>query len=475
MTLPTTHYSPSSKQPIIKVPLTQKAQNTLVTSPLSYAKMVQKVAATAACQSGSASMGSQPTMSHTLPSVSPITPSSQSTCYGNSSSSSSSSMIVAGDTLEALLAHPKENLSREVFRAQKLLKSMYDFVENPNKTQNDFLAVCELLKLSSNNNNAQKLSEQGKKQWLTLLAQQTLAFLSCVNTQCEDVIGWSKLSMHDVSQICYALKASLEPNRWGNYFSDAQLLLLTPELKGITEKLIDHLDHKQLMKPTYQSYGDVLSVLSWMTMGLQLSVPTLPGGETKLLAGSSKDKVGVDTIFKQALNYFSATKYKALDTRQLGKLIYALGRVLNHKLLNLDETDGETTLRQRLTITIFELCKGNALLNYKEWDIDNFDQRELKDRPINPVAVENLADGSLSFLSHLFESSDVRVGRIVNGVTGLIQKALDSGVASKSNLKNYIKFLYKADNLQCDGANTQKIQELIKLVKARIGANSPNS
>jgi hypothetical protein len=475
------YYRPKAPPPSINAPAPNAASSSSSTSttPSAPPSMHQNACMPAESQitnqSAASAEGSQPIMTHTQPNVVQLSNSSQSVVQlvASTSTTSSSSSTVASNTddntLETLLALPDQGLSLETRRAQNLLKAMHKFVANPFKTRTEFIAVCELLKASSNNKMAETLSRNGEVQWLQELSKQTVEFLTCVNSQSDEVIGWTKLSMNHVAQICYALKASLEPNRAKDYFSNEQLVALTPVLRGITRKLIDHVDHKQLMKPTHQSFGDVLSVLAWLIMGLKLSMPTSTSEETKLLAGASKGKVGIDAIFKQALNYFSAAKLKAMDTRQLGKLIYSLGRVLNQNLLNLNEAcEGAQTLGQRLSNTILDLCRGNALLKYCEWDVDNFDQQVLKQRSINPVAVENLADGMLAFLSHLFDASDARVGSTVNNMTGLIQKVLQSGKEAPSNLTVYLNFLNKAWTENFEGTDSKHLQQTIKLVKERM-------
>jgi hypothetical protein len=327
--------------------------------------------------------------------------------------------------------------------------------------------------LKYNSFNTSQLIKSGDVQWLPELSKQTVAFLSSANLQGQSVIDWTALNMKDVAIICYGLKDSLEPNRESDYFSDDQLLSLTPALRCITRKLIDHLDDQQLMRPGYQSYGNVIAVLSWLVTGLRLSVPDPKNGETKLLAEASKNKVGIDAIFKQATNYFSKTKFKALDTRQLGKLVYTIGKAVTENLLNLnDAVDEDLTLRDHLSGVMLELSDGNALLKYSEWGEDNFGEQELKFKPINPVAVANLADGLLAFLSHLFYRSDTRVGTRVNRMADFIKRVLDSGSPSRKNLISYSKFLYKASKDEYAGTNLEKIDQILKLVNARISPKS---
>lgn len=474
MTTPITHHVPLVKQPMSIILLTSNVQIEPATTPSSAAEMVQKASAKPASQSASAPSDFQLTLSHSQPILVQPTSDSSQTSFINSSSSASTSGTDNEVPLQTLLALPDDNLSYKECRVKKLLKSLHKFVENPSKTTNDFIAVCELLKESSNNSDLYTLSQNGDTRWLPELSKQTVAFLTCANSQSEDAIEWSALSMNTVAQICYALKASLEPNRYGNYFSDAQLLSLTPVLRGITRKLIDHLHDKQLMDPNHNSYGEVLSVLSWLVMGLKLNVPNGSGVSIKLLAGSSKGKVGIDTIFKQALCYFSAVKFKALDTRQLGKLVHAVGRVLSYQLLNLQEAGGGMkTLAQRLSETMLDLCGGNALLNFYIWGEDNFGVQELKKKPIDPVTVANLAEGLLVFISHLFAKSDKGVGLVVNNMSGFIEKALQSGKSSRSSLVTYSSFLKKAHKENFDGTNRVKIAQLIKLIEERIKGNSP--
>lgn len=474
MTTPIIHHLPLVKQPISIILLTSNLHIEPTTTPPSSAEMVQKAGAKPASQSASAPSNFQLTLSHSQPILVQPTSDSSQTSFINSSSSVSTSGTDNQEPLQTLLALPEDNLSREERRVKKLLKSLHNFTENPSKTTNDFIAVCELLKESSNNNDSRTLSQNGDTRWLPELSKQTVAFLTCANSQSDDVIGWSALSMSTVAQICYALKASLEPSRYGNYFSDAQLLLLTPALRGITRKLINHLHDKQLMDPNHNSYGDVLSVLSWLVMGLQWKVPDVSGVSTKLLAGSSKGKIGIDAIFKQALCYFSVVKFKALDTRQLGKLVHAVGRVLSHQLLNLQEAEGSNeTLAQRLSETMLKLCGGNALLKFCIWGKDNFGVQELKKKPVDPVTVSNLAEGLLVFISHLFAKSDKGVGLVVNNTTGFIEQVLQSGKPSKPILITYASFLKKAHKENFDGTNRVKIAQLIKLIEERIKGNTP--
>ena len=355
---------------------------------------------------------------------------------------------------------------------------MHDFMKNSSAFRNDFVAICNLLKAYSNGKYASTLTEEGDTQWIPELSRQTLAFLKYVNSLSQDEFDWSKFSMNPVGVICYALKACLEIKRGKDFFSDEQLILLKPILRGITRKLIDHLDQNKLMKPSHQSYGDVLAVLAWLTKGFQLYIPTASGQKTKLLSGAAPGKVGIDAIYKQALNYFSDLPFKAMDTRQLGKLFFSLGRVISHKLLDLNQgVDQGQTLGKRLTEKLLELCAGNALISYTEWGEDNFRRPLLKDktRHINPVAVENLADGLQACLTYLFDTSDARVGLVVNRMAGLIQKAVQSGNAQESTLKVYAKFLNTARLEQYNGTDSKKIDEVILLVNTYLSGNSTNS
>lgn len=479
MSLPTDHYYNLSTQPITITPPRPNVQARLATTSAEPPTMQQS-----GVSAGNQNAFSFPTtdtpMPHTRPNLSYSTNSSSSTSNQSifSSSSSSSSSVInssvinssviasSGDTLLVLLALPENNLSAEEIRAQKLLRALHDFVSSPAKTRSDFLAICVLLKESTKTENSYKLWCEYKSDWLSELANKTVAFLTVANLQAEETLDWTELSMNDVAIICYALKASVEPNRKFNFFSKDQLMALTPVLRGITRKLIDHLDDKQLMCPSHQSYGDVLSVLSWMVNGLQLNVPTQSGEEIKLLGGAKKGKVGIDAIFKQALVYFLAAKLKALDTRQLGKLVHSLGKVLNLKMLNLEEAgENQQTLKQSLSEAVVDLCSGYALLKFSIWGQDNFGVPELKLKPVDPVVVANIAVGLLAFLSHLFIKTDKRVGLIVNNMTDLILKVLEFGNPLSSDLKMYESFLIKAHKENFEGTNRDKIKHTIDMIK----------
>lgn len=98
-------------------------------------------------------------MAHTQPKLAQITMSSQWVHDENSPLSAFSFSNVAGDTLRTLLDLPEVDLRKEEIGAQNLLRAMHDFVENPAKTKSDFLAICKMLKASSNADFAYNLGQ----------------------------------------------------------------------------------------------------------------------------------------------------------------------------------------------------------------------------------------------------------------------------------------------------------------------------
>ncbi len=450
------------------------AQASTATTPI----MHQNAGATTTNLSSQDRRPTQSDMSHTQPIFSHSTTySSSSASNANfSSSSTSSSSSVADDALQELLGLAEDELNSAEIKCQKLLIAMHDFVKSSTKTKSDFLDICELLKASSKTGNAKNLPAEYKVEWLSALSKQTVAFLACANSQSDEVIGWHELSMNQVSQVFYALKASIEPNRYEDYFSNDQLLSLTPVLRGITRKLINRLHTNKLMSPTYRSNGDVLVVLEWLRIGLQLDVPTTSGKTSKLLSGAASDKIGIDAIFEQAIDYFLVANNVALDTRQLGKLFHSIGKILNRELLDLKKVkDGGQTLGQRLTNVILSRCKGNALQKYIESSWDNFGKLEFKEKPIDPVAVENLAEGLLAFMSHLFTPSQAGIGMIVNKMAGFIQQVLQSEQVSPSNLKMYASFLKKAHKENFAGTDKNEIKKTVEMVEKRIYSSTSSS
>ena len=298
-----------------------------------------------------------------------------------------------------------------------------------------FLEISQSLKDLKENIHFQALTRNSQHQpTLAKLAKQIMVFWGGAQSSIEQFIKDEKITLQHIAKISYSLQACIQLDKDTGLFKADDWKVLRPAICKLMRSLINCINKNDLLAVDGRNnVGNVLALLSWISKGITYQVPDF--GKEASAEGSSK-QIGLLRGFKRteenpslidiahsAVNYLLNCPLKVFDTRQLGKMVMQLGRMITDGNLGIQENDSKPWIEPAtLAGKLVEFSKSSLMTQYKE---KNHAQAT---GYVNPITVDNLCEGLLILFKKqvLVWTNTDHINMAVN-TANLIGKAMVSG------------------------------------------------
>lgn len=352
----------------------------------------------------------------------------------------------ATELRDRLFSLSTEGLTAQQLGVRNSVLRIEQFIDKAVPKREHLAELCQSLKnlAGIGNSGFKKLNSEHSRDWLRLLAFKVEDFLTHLSALEEPRYRWNEMSMNQVALLCYGLKACYDLNRNGALFSTEQSMQLLQAGRRITRKLMDQIHHRHLIHPQHHSSGDVLSVLAWITSGLQCTLE-LPGKQQVMLLGgctTEAGKVSLTDIGISIFDYFEQGRAPSMTARQIGKLMNGIGRLVAAEVLVVNPKPQEKGIaRERLRRALRDWCASPSMV---PGGIAAGSQSE-PGGAMNAVIVGNCIDG-IRRLMHAgsLEAGALETMQIIGRSLQWIQQAMSRPDLSLSELQNFRTYLQSA-------------------------------
>jgi hypothetical protein len=316
-----------------------------------------------------------------------------------------------------------------------------------------FLEISQLLKDLKENIHFQKLKTNPQYQpQRDVLAKRIGDFWAQAQSSIDEFVKNKRITLRDIAKISYSLIACIQLDADNGFFKEDDWKNLRPVICKLMRSLINCIHKKNLLAvDDRKNVGNVLALLSWISKGIKYRVPDFgkeasaeaSSRQVGLLSGFSRtaDNPSLIDIAQNAVNYLLNSQVAVFDTRQLGKMVMQLGRMITAGDLGLEKSDNKpwiepATLANKLVV----FSKSSLIDQYKEKD------HAQAQGYFNPVTLENLCEGLLVlFKKQVLVWANKEHETIAVKVANLITKIMASAsTVDDHNRKQYNKFLQEA-------------------------------
>ena len=372
---------------------------------------------------------------------------------GSSSVSTSSTNLATPSTSSAvsLLSAQSANDSTAVGEVQDVISKINGFKLKP--SFQSLLTTSQSLKDLKESIHFKALASDSQAQpTLAVLAKQIIVFWGDAQSSIEQFIKNKKITLQNIAKISYSLQACIQLDEGNGFFKADDWRDLRPAICKLMRSLINCIHKNNLLAVDGQNnVGNVLALLGWISRGIKYQVPDF-GKEASaeaspkqvgLLSGFKRtaDNPSLIEIVQSAINYLLNSPAKVFDTRQLGKMVMQLGRMITAGDLGIQESAQKPWIEpSKLADKLVTFSKSSLMTQYKE---KNHAQAQ---GYVDPVTVDNLCEGLLTLFEYqVLVWTNKEHETIAVNITKLINKATDSGSkVDDLNRKKYQKFLQEA-------------------------------
>lgn len=316
-----------------------------------------------------------------------------------------------------------------------------------------FLEISQSLKDLKENIHFQKLKTNPQYQpQLDFLAKRIADFWVQAQSSIEGFIQNKRINLRDIAKISYSLIACIQLDEGNVFFKIDGWKDLRPAICKLMRSLINCIHKKNLLAvDNSKNVGNVLALLSWISKGIKYRVPDfgkeasaeVSSKQVGLLSGFSRtaDNPSLIDIAQSAINYLLNSQVAVFDTRQLGKMVMQLGRMITTGDLGIQESDNKPWI-EPLTLAnkLVAFSKSSLMTQYKE---KNHTQAQ---GYFDPVTLDNLCEGLLAlFKKQVLVWANKEHETIAVKVAYLITKIMTSAATVHyKNEQQYKKFLQQA-------------------------------
>jgi hypothetical protein len=316
-----------------------------------------------------------------------------------------------------------------------------------------FLEISQSLKDLKENVHFQKLKTNPQYQpQLDVLAKRIADFWVQAQSSIEGFIQKKRINFRDIAKISYSLIACIQLDEGNVFFKIDDWKDLRPAICKLMRSLINCIHKKNLFAvDNRKNVGNVLALLSWISKGIKYRVPDFgkeasaeaSSKQVGLLSGFSRtaDNPSLIDIAQSAINYLLNSQVAVFDTRQLGKMVMQLGRMITTGDLGIQESDNKPWI-DTLTLAnkLVAFSKSSLMTQYKE---KNHMQAQ---GYFDPVTLDNLCEGLLAlFKKQVLVWANKEHETIAVKVAYLITKIMTSAnTVHDKNKQQYKQFLQQA-------------------------------
>jgi hypothetical protein len=316
-----------------------------------------------------------------------------------------------------------------------------------------FLEISQSLKDLKENIHFQALTSDSQYQpTLAKLAKQIMVFWGDAQSSIEQFIKNKKITLQHIAKISYSLQACIQLDKDNGLFEADDWKGLRPAICKLMRSLINCIHKNDLLAVDGRNnVGNVLALLGWISRGIKYQVPDFRKEasaeasykQVGLLSGFSRaaDNPSLIDTAQSAVNYLLKSTVAVFDTRQLGKMVMQLGRMITAGDLGIQESDDKPWVEPtKLAEKLVTFSKSSLMTQYQE---KNHAQAS---GYVNPVTVDNLCEGLLILFKKqvLVWTNTDHINMAVN-IANLINKAMASGrKVDDINWKRYNAFLEEA-------------------------------
>lgn len=343
--------------------------------------------------------------------------------------------------------------ARAIEEVNEVIGQIDGFLTMPDAPLDNFSNICQALK--DLGENVDFIALQKHSQYpdvVNQLAPKIVAFWVHAQNQSKQLVAGASFNLFQVGRISYGLKACIELDRSHDFFPEQTWATLRPTICKLMRAVFDHIHQRKLLEAaTAKDIGSILSLIEWLCRGVNHWVPNTSGPSAPtstsaspavvgLLAGFSKreNSPSLRGIANSAIDTLLKIEPNTFDTRQLGKLLMRLGRMIKDQSLvfQANETRPHADM-EKLRKLVVGALGPHASKEYRE------KQHALAKGVVNPVTVGNLSEGLFALFDNqvLIWEEKLHVSVAVK-VANFIKIAAES--ADEHNLKHYRKFLMQA-------------------------------
>lgn len=316
-----------------------------------------------------------------------------------------------------------------------------------------FLEISQSLKDLKENIHFQALTRNSQHQpTLAKLAKQIMVFWGGAQSSIDEFVENKRITLRDIAKISYSLITCIQLDADNGFFKEDDWKNLRPVICKLMRSLINCIHKNDLLAVDGRNnVGNVLALLGWISRGIKYQVPDFgkefsaeaSDKQVGLLSGFSRtaDNPSLIDIAQSAVNYLLKSEVALFDTRQLGKMVMQLGRMITDGDLGIQESDNKPWIEPAtLAGKLVAFSKSSLMTEYKE-------KNHAQDKDyVNPVTVDNLCEGLLILFKKqvLVWTNTDHINMAVN-IANFISKAMASGLkVNDMNRKRYNAFLEEA-------------------------------
>jgi hypothetical protein len=372
---------------------------------------------------------------------------------GSSSVSTSSTNPATPSTLPVVVpvSAQSEKNSTAVGEVEAVMTNINGFRLNP--SFRNLLTISQSLKDLRESIDFKVLTSESQYQpTLAALAKQIMVFWGDAQSSIEQFVKNEKITLQNIAKISYSLQACIQLDEDNRLFKADDWKVLRPAICKLMRSLINCINKNDLLAVDGRNnVGNVLALLGWISRGIMYQVPDF--GKDASAEGSSKqvgllrgfkrteDNPSLIDIAQSAVNYLLNSPLKMFDTRQLGKMVMQLGRMITAGDLGIQESDDKPWIEpSKLAEKLVTFSKSSLMTQYQE-------KNHAQDPDyVNPIAVDNLCEGLLTLFKKqvLVWTNKDHINMAVN-IANLISKAMASGrKVDNKNWERYNEFLEEA-------------------------------
>lgn len=334
-----------------------------------------------------------------------------------------------------------------------VIQKIDGFLGTPDTSLDNFSDICQSLKDLGENVNFKKLKKHSQySDVVEKLAPKIVAFWESAQNRSAQLFEGAQFNLFQVGRVSYGLKACIELDKEGDFFSQENWKNLRPAICKLMRVVFDRIYEKKLLGGVKEGdVGSILALIDWLDNGVHHMVPIEASASTStsdspnfkgLLTGFSRreNSPSLLDIGNSAIDTLLTMQTNAFDTRQLGKMLVRFGRMIEDGRLGFEaHKEWPHADPEKLRNLVVGVLGPTASNDY--WE----KQHDLPKDTVNVIAIDNLSEGArvlfdqgvLAWDNKSHISVAVKVANFIK---------LAAPFADKNNLKKYRKFLVRAFN-----------------------------
>lgn len=299
--------------------------------------------------------------------------------------------------------------------------------------------------------------------WHHVLAASLEDFLCHVSSLDSHRLRWREMTMKQVAEVCYGMKACLMFQREiEGFFTKDQQSAISQSVRKITQQLLDRVHSGNLLCATYRSCGDMLSLMTWLYYCVDYLSPPEEDHRGPRLAGrlTSGGQASISEVVAGLVGYFDETKAASMDARQLSKLFNGLSHLIANGSLKLDPPEGKAGVDRHRLLTL-----ARAWSATRAWRSSDAGRQACEGSSKSASEVI-IASSFADFVRQLIEFDVLEPGsssakELLFRAADRIERVLQHRDIPPSKLKSYQRFLAKAVLSSEDDAYIGRLEKLV--------------